>query len=129
MADLCPALVSQVGKAPYCPLSFWFIFLFCLILSFLFLPHTFAFVPFPRPHGGSLSLTRQHRSPGHCVSWGPHTNQPLQGPPCVQSLLTQALWSPLSPPLASLSYSPGCRAQRGKKLECPEGGGDAGLTS
>ena len=51
MTDQYPALLSNVGKAPYCPFSF------CLILSFLFLPHTFASVPFPRPHGGSLSPT------------------------------------------------------------------------
>ena len=57
MTDQYPALLSNVGKAPYCPFSFWFIFFFCLILSFLFLPHTIASVPFPRPHGGSLSPT------------------------------------------------------------------------
>lgn len=54
--DPCPALVSKMGKAPHYPFSFWFIFFFYLILSFLFLPHIFVSVPFPCPHGGSLSL-------------------------------------------------------------------------
>lgn len=59
--------------------------------------------------GASLSLVPDTNW-ALCKSGGLNTNQPLQGPPSVGCLPTQAVESPLSPPLDSLCYSPGCGA-------------------
>lgn len=71
VTDPCPALVSQLGKAPYYPFSFWFIFFFCLILSFSFPASPLCLRPLPPPPRRISEPAAPATARLATVSWGP----------------------------------------------------------